>query len=87
MLKKTSGKVNAEKQSTLDVLEQHHWSDAELQKYYAELDLWRNAVDRERGVRAEEKKAIAPSMLAENEPPAKISKFTGLSVEEIEKLG
>ena len=31
--------------------------------------------------------AIARNMLAENEPPAKISKFTGLSVEEIEKLG
>ena len=39
--------------TAFDVLEQHHWSEAELQKYYAELDVWRGAVDLERGARAE----------------------------------
>ena len=83
-------KTMQELMTAFDILEQHHWSEAELQKYYAELDIWRNAVDLERGARAEgeqsAQRAIAQRLLSKKLELSEIAEITGLSSEEISKL-
>ncbi len=80
--------------TAFDVLEQHHWSEAELQKYYAELDVWRGAVDLERGARAEGRaegelakaRSVAIKLLKIGIDIKTIAASTDLSSEEIEAL-
>ena len=76
--------------TAFDVLEQHHWSEAELQKYYAELDVWRGAVDLERGARAEgelaKARSIAIKLLKAGIDIQTIASSTDLSIEQIEEL-
>lgn len=90
-------KTTQELVTAFDTLEQYHWNEDELQKYYAELDVWRNAVDKERGIReeqeeeraegrAEEARAIAIKLLNAGIDIKTIAISTNLSVEEIEKL-
>jgi predicted transposase/invertase (TIGR01784 family) len=73
-----------------DVLAQHHWSEAELQNYHAELDAWRCALDRELGAREESREEgrmeIAREMLANGLAIEMIVKCTGLTIEQVQAL-
>jgi conserved hypothetical protein (putative transposase or invertase) len=83
-------KTTQELVTAFDILEQHHWNETELQKYYAELDVWRNAVDLESGARAEGEKdkalSVAKSMLADGLSVERIAAYTDLTIEQIERL-
>jgi len=83
-------KTSQELVTAFDVLEQHRWSEAELQKYYAELNDWRCAMDLERGARAEGrvegKIETAKNMLADGLSIENISKYTGLTPSQVQEL-
>lgn len=71
-----------------DLDAQCHWN--ELDKYNAEIDVWRGAADWESGVRAEGELAKARSMairlLKDGIDIKTITYWTDLSIEEIEAL-
>ncbi|QQR49122.1 Rpn family recombination-promoting nuclease/putative transposase [bacterium] len=83
-------KTDQELVTAFDVLEQHHWTEADLQKYYAELDIWRCAVDLERGARKEGREKgleeVVRNMLVDGLSIEKIAAYTGLTIEHIQKL-
>jgi predicted transposase/invertase (TIGR01784 family) len=75
--------------TAFNVLEQHNWTEIELQNYYAQLNEWRCMVDKEQGIRKERDEAIqkiAKNLLALNMDIEKIAMVTELSIDKIKTL-
>jgi len=70
--------------------DRHQWTKEELEEYeYARMRETDEIAEKmlvEEKAKLQEKIEIAKNMLAENEPNEKIAKYTGLTLEQIEKL-